>query len=227
MNPGVFVISAGDGKFFSLMWKSWDWFIWFAHVLQYDEHWNRNWSFQRKKNKNSPNIFKSIALLFDHLKCTIIFLLSFVFFAPTARWPGVFDLKPYWKAAAWKMCLSRARQQAVWLPSSPPSPERLSLMITLNGAVAITYDLMTPAAIGRHSGGSRDCSCCPFSAWPPAGLNTASCSRLVCVPAKCQRVGTGLSSVSLLSALSGWPPPTRLCDLLITPCYVSQRQHGV
>lgn len=94
-------------------------------------------------------------------------------------------------------------------------------------AAAITYDLMTPAAIGRHSGGSRDCSCCPFSARPPAGVNTASCSRLVCVPAKCQRAGTGLSSVSLLSALSGWPPPTRLCDLLITPRYVSQRQHGV
>lgn len=115
--------------------------------------------------------------------------------------------------------MSRARRQAVRLPSSPPSPERLSLMITPSGAAAITYDLMTPAAIGRHSGGSRDCSCCPFSTRPPAGVNTASCSRLVCVPAKCQRAGTGLSSVSLLSALSGWPPPTRLCDLLITPRY--------
>lgn len=43
---------------------------------------------------------------------------------------------------------------------------RPSLMITLSSAAAITYDLMTPAAIGRHSGGAGTVS----AALSPPGL---------------------------------------------------------
>lgn len=72
MNPGVFVISAGDGKFFSLMWKSGDWFIRIARVLQYDEqlrpNWNRNWSFQRKKTKKLTTYIQINCFAFWPLK---------------------------------------------------------------------------------------------------------------------------------------------------------------